>query len=960
MKKKKNLTAKYRVALGQVGLLVSLILVAYLVGLLPSRQNEVRKSRATFAEATALHVSDLIADQKTDRLKSFLKFIVERNPSLLSARIQTEDEKQVFEAGPHREHWTPMLGEYSSNKQLFVPLFAGEERWGNLQLRYESANKFGFLDFGQSQLFLFVVFISAGGFIVFYIYLGKMLKHLDPSKAIPQRVKSALDTMAEGLIVLDLKGQIVLANEAFAALLGKDLDSLIGYSSSDFPWLDLELNPLDDRDAPWSICLRSSEPIRNYEIRLRDRNEKVRCFFVNCSPILSGKKLGGVLVSLDDVTDLEEKKTELSKAKDDAIAANKSKSEFLANMSHEIRTPMNAILGFTDVLRRGYDKSAGDSRKYLNTIHSSGSHLLNLINDILDLSKVESGKFEVEQIECQPHLIAYEVLQILTAKANEKGIHLELESTGKIPDRICSDPARIRQIITNLVGNAIKFTEEGVIKVVLAAEENSDNQLRIEVHDCGIGMTEDQCQRIFDPFSQADTSTTRKFGGTGLGLTISRKFAEALGGSISVTSQPNVGSVFTVLISMGSSESAEWISLDEFDGQPLDDAEENTSWEFVDKRVLVVDDGPENRDLVCLVLQQAGIETDWAENGKVGSDKALANHYDLVLMDMQMPVMDGYTATRRLRDHGYSQPIYALTAHAMSGFEQGCLDAGCTGYLTKPIDIELLLSTLGKVMGGRQVSAEKAAFNRSVKPIPETGKPEQSSPAEKVTNEVGPRICSSLPVEVPEIREIVTQFIDKLSDRLDEMENEWNEGNLTELANHAHWLKGCGGTVGFAHFTEPSRNLEAAAKSDDQAQIELSLMELRALSKRLAVTDSDEASANPEESLEAVEDSEPIESTLPMNDPKYVEIVHRFVARLRERMNEAFGLIDHQAFGELKETGHWLKGCGGNLGFDVLFQLGAELEEQAANKKLDDVKRICQSIVSVADRIQVPELAHEN
>ena len=381
-----------------------------------------------------------------------------------------------------------------------------------------------------------------------------------------------------------------------------------------------------------------------------------------------------------------------------AEAANRAKSEFLANMSHEIRTPLNAILGFTDILRRGYGRSNQDPRKHLNTIHSSGKHLLELINDILDLSKVEAGRLEVERIACAPHLVVQEVIQVLFSKAHEKDISLSIEADGPIPASIHSDPSRLRQVVTNLVGNAIKFTENGGVKVVLGLVPGEQTKLRIDVCDSGIGMSPEQMNRIFDPFSQADSSVTRRFGGTGLGLTISRRFAQALGGEISVQSEQGKGSVFSVTVDTGPLEGVEFLSpeaINSFEEQVVD---QEANWRFESGRVLVVDDGAENRELVSVVLEQTGLTVEGAENGKVGAEMALANQYDLILMDCDMPEMDGYEATHKIREVERScnsqNPIkiVALTAHALSDFKQKALDAGMNDHLAKPINTKIIIN----------------------------------------------------------------------------------------------------------------------------------------------------------------------------------------------------------------------------------------------------------------------------
>ena len=297
-------------------------------------------------------------------------------------------------------------------------------------------------------------------------------------------------------------------------------------------------------------------------MRLRDSAGVLRSLTVNCSPVMGGSgSVGGVLVSFDDVTELQARGEKLREAKNEADAANLAKSEFLANMSHEIRTPMNAILGFTDVLRRGYDKNQDESSKYLNTIHSSGTHLLDLINDILDLSKVEAGHLEVESIDFAPHRLIHEVMKVLGVKAAEKGIGLEFEAHGPVPASMASDPARLRQILTNLVGNAIKFTATGAVRIGARLDQSGPHPvLELSVTDTGIGIAEDKLDTVFEAFAQADSSVTRRFGGTGLGLPISRRFARAMGGDITVASDPGQGSTFTLRLGTGPLDGVDLIS----------------------------------------------------------------------------------------------------------------------------------------------------------------------------------------------------------------------------------------------------------------------------------------------------------------------------------------------------------------------------------------------------------------
>jgi signal transduction histidine kinase len=320
---------------------------------------------------------------------------------------------------------------------------------------------------------------------------------------------------------------------------------------------------------------------------------------------------------MDDITQLEENKVALQAAKEEAESANRTKSLFLANMSHEIRTPMNAVLGFTELLKRGYAHSPEDSTRYLETISLSGQHLLQLINDILDLSKVEAGHIEVERIECRVHQVAQETIRVLGVKAREAGIALALEIDGDVPETIQSDPVRLRQILTNVIGNAMKFTAHGGVTVRLRALARAQPPLyAVAITDTGIGIPADKLEAIFDAFVQADSSVTRRFGGTGLGLSISRGLAQALGGDIVAASTPGVGSTFTVTLATGAVDGVRWLTPEQALATSANRvANASGRWQFSPRDVLVVDDGVENRELLRALLSEQGLTIDEAENG---------------------------------------------------------------------------------------------------------------------------------------------------------------------------------------------------------------------------------------------------------------------------------------------------------------------------------------------------------
>ena len=799
----------------------------------------------------------------------------------------------------------------------------------------------GWLGVVDHPLIKLVAFMALTSFILFWLYLRRMLKHLDPSQAVPPHVRAALDTLADGLMVLDLKENIVLANQAFASIVGRTTDDLATGHASEFEWLGPEGEPLAPADYPWTRALTEGTTQRDDIIHLYDSESRLRIFKVNSSPVLgSGDKPGGALVSLDDVSELQE-------AREAAEAANQSKSDFLANMSHEIRTPMNAILGFADVLRRGYAKTMEERRKHLDTIHSSGKHLLQLINDVLDLSKVEAGRMEVERLELSPHVLTGEVIKTLLVKAEEKSIFLRMEVNGPIPEKVLGDPTRLRQIITNLISNAVKFTDEGGVKVILhMSEAGGEPRFAIDVVDNGIGIAADKVEAIFDPFTQADSSTTRKFGGTGLGLAISRDFARLMGGDIVATSELGKGSVFHASIDPGTLAGVNFLQPEE----ALAASEEATmsshvAWQFNAGRVLVVDDGEENRELVTLVLEEAGLQVDGAENGQIGLDKGREGNYDVILMDIQMPVLDGYQATAALRQAGVETPIFALTANAMKGFEEKCLAAGCTGYLTKPVDIDLLLDTLGKLLGGDRKEIKDTE-------VAATDNWDDVGAASELDGGEGPPIVSRLASGGLRIQSTIAKFIIRLDDKLDEMDTCWQQRDFDGLAALAHWLKGSGGTVGFDDFTEPARNLETLAKAGSEDGVAVTLQELRELSRRLAVPGSDA----PQKPADAgAGDGPPVESRLASGGPRIRATIAKFARRLDEKLDEMDSAWEARDFTELAALAHWLKGSGGTVGYDAFTEPAKTLEELAKANSEDGVADALAALREISRRLVVPD-----
>ena len=766
--------------------------------------------------------------------------VVERNSSLLSAGVRDAHGHLKVEAGDHSEHWTSLEEERSSETQMLVPIYrSANERWGAIELRFPPERQPGLWGQLQAMDMGLMIFVSSLCFFAFNFILRLVLKHLDPSKAVPRRVRDALDNLAEGLMILDTRYNILLANTALATVCGQDADELVGKGSASLPF-QLCGEEDDSGEMPWNTALSERRVISNQRIQLQDSKEIFRTYLVNCSPLLGHNgRYCGVMVTFDDITLLEESRLQLSEARDAADAANQAKSDFLANMSHEIRTPMNAILGFTDVLRRGMEENPHQRMEYLNTIHSSGNHLIELINDILDLSKVEAGKLDLEIREFSLPRLLHETTHVLSAKAQQQGIDLNYQVIETIPEMIQSDSTRLKQVLINLVSNAIKFTEVG--RVVLQCRSAGDF-LQFDVVDTGVGMTPEQQQKIFDPFSQADSSVTRRYGGTGLGLSICKRFVEALGGSISVTSEIGQGSTFTVRLPVATDGTQNWMdhqacvqSVSESDRAMVAQLHR----QFQPAKILVVDDGKTNRGLVAVIARRHGLEVLEADNGAVGIEIAEREQIDLILMDMQMPVLDGYTATKRLRESGCRIPIIALTGNAMQGDRQRCLDIGCDGYLTKPIEIDQLIDTLGQhlpfssevipAVTNYQTTSDTTQFTGQFTGESQTGSTNSSTESYSEMEYVEPW-GSTLPMDDPEFRQIVEKFVELLPEKLQRMIDALKSEDFQALSDLGHWLKGSGGTVGLGRLTAPSQLLEAAAMRGDSEKSTEVLQSIIALS----------------------------------------------------------------------------------------------------------------------------------
>ena len=824
----RRISTRLHMAFGLAALAVGVILAAAYLQLIPDGEAMTRAHRASLAETIAITVSSVLSDEQPEVLADTLAFISERNAALLSIGVRALDGNLLLDIHDHAANWTAAPGAPSTESAISVPVWRGGEQWGTVEMRFTPLRADGWRGYFQDPSLLLSAFVFAACSLLFFFYLKRMLRALDPSRAVPQRVRAAYDTLAEGLVVLDHEGKIVLANKSTSQMLGVPELQLMGSSPSEFEWSQSDGKLVSATALPWQQSLADKLPQRDVHLNVSNIDGTRYALRANSSPILDDAGgIQAIVVSFQDVTELEQRGVALQEAKEQADAANEAKSQFLANMSHEIRTPMNAILGFTEVLRRSGLRQSGEASKHLDIIHSSGKHLLNLINDILDLSKVEAGRLEAEQIRFAPHQVAHEVVQTLMERATEKGLTLQLLFPQALPAGIDGDPARLRQILTNLIGNAIKFTETGGVRIV-SRLEHTEHTTRycIDIVDSGIGIPQDKVETVFEPFVQAESSTTRRFGGTGLGLTISRGFARAMGGDITAHSVYGQGTTFSVWLDAGTVTDADLLEPVVLLAPPIGEAPVvAVRWQFGPRHVLVVDDGTENRQLVRILLEEVGLRVSEAENGQEAMDSIARQPFDLVLMDMQMPVMDGETATRRLREQGHTLPIIALTANAMKGFEKELAAAGFSGYQTKPIDVDTLLADLAARLDGHATATEPAPVLHDT----DIGSSGGVTP-----------IVSRLAGHA-KLGRIVARFIEQLPSRVGQMDAAVARADCIELAALAHWLKGAGGSMGFDALFEPAKALEDACKTNDLHAAKAVMAQLRDLVDRIqrgAVSDT--------------------------------------------------------------------------------------------------------------------------
>ena len=652
-----------------------------------------------------------------------------------------------------------------------------------------------------------------------------VVENINPRKQAEESLRKlslAVEQSPASILITDVDGKIEYVNEAFVQVTGYSRDELIGRNPR---ILRSGKTPKETYEDMWSTLIRG-ETWKGEFINRRKNGEE----YIISSLIAPVRQADGRITHYvgirEDITERKRTMAELESARVAAEAANLAKSHFLANMSHEIRTPMNAIIGLTHLLQR--DITHPEHVKKLEKVYASAKHLLGILDDILDLSRVESGRLMLEELPLNINIIVNDVYSIMHERASIKQLQLVREVEPSLaPLTLLGDPMRIKQILINFIGNAIKFTEQGgiTLRASLVGERDEFVDLRFEVQDTGIGIRNEDQSRIFEVFEQAQSSTTRQYGGTGLGLPISKRLARIMGGDAGVVSTPNQGSTF-------------WFTLTLKRGKlqkPENSVADNLTIR-VGAHILLVEDNEINQEVASELLESVGLVVDIASNGSEALEKVRTGTYDLILMDIQMPVMDGLEATREIRamDKGKTIPILAMTANAFKEDRQLCAEAGMNGHVSKPVEAKRLYATLARWLpeSGETQTVETiqgASIDAEGNPCATSDAPGNALPPHHIDLQAGLRYCGG---KMQTYQRIVSKFADQHSTDVAMIQAALIDGERATAERIAHSLKGLLAMMGAQSLSQMAAELEQNIRN--QASESDLAASMAALDERLA------------------------------------------------------------------------------------------------------------------------------
>jgi len=655
------------------------------------------------------------------------------------------------------------------------------------------------------------------GTLLIYGYVFMLTAQRRKAQAQRRLLDSVLDNVDAQVYMKDAERRYVYVNARMAEVMGRTPDAIVGR-------VDRDLVPAGEADLAWQEDRQvlADGIKRSGEGRYTDADGATRHLWTVKAPVELAT--GRAVIALS--TDV----TQLHRLKEEAQAASEAKSAFLSNMSHEIRTPMNSVIGMAHLAL----KSVTDPRQrdYLQKIYHSGQHLLGIINHILDFSKIEAGRLELEMLDFRLDALLANVASQLGENAARRGLELVFETWPGLPLQLRGDPLRLEQVLLNFTSNAIKFSENGRIFIRARAEETRDASIlvRFEVQDRGIGMTAEQVGKLFQSFHQADASTTRRYGGTGLGLVISKQLAELMGGAVGVESAPGVGSTFwfTARLQQGVEQAP----------PPAPVLEDETLAPIRGASILLVEDNVFSQQVGQELLEDAGATVVVANNGKEAIDLLLKGHFDCVLMDVQMPVMDGYEATRQIRAHPRlsGTPVIAMTANAGREDEARCLAAGMDEFITKPIAPAVLFAVLSKWMSQRAAHARTPQVRSTTAPPPPAPAPAAQMPAaaaEAALFDVT-ALGQTFGNKPEKMRKYALMFLDSAREGMDEVDEALAQGDLARLAELGHRIKSSARAVGAYSFAELCLALERLRKGGQIDEARAIVVHMRPLLDRLA------------------------------------------------------------------------------------------------------------------------------
>ena len=621
--------------------------------------------------------------------------------------------------------------------------------------------------------------------------------------------KMLIETLPNPMFFKDCEGRYLGVNKSWESYFGLQREACLGKRDGELMPGRTCVDLHQQRDAE----LMQQPGMQSYEARTGYGEEVRDAMFYKATFLNIDGSVAGIIGVVTDISERKRYEHELEQAKELAEAASQAKSEFLANMSHEIRTPMNGILGMTEIAL-GTELDA-QQREYLSMVKISAESLLTIINDILDFSKIEAGKLAINEEDFDLRESLDDLVRSLAVRAKEKGLALTCDVADNIPRYIRSDPVRVGQVVVNLIGNAIKFTATGSVAAsVSLAQVNAQGMLLMfEIRDTGIGIAPEKLAIIFDSFSQADTSTTRKYGGTGLGLTISGRLAQMMGGKIWVESTSEQGSIFRFTCHC---VFADQVAAEEKAKQII--APNGGAGAQRAGRILLAEDNLINQAVASNLLRQRGYELIIANNGREAVERYQESQFDIVLMDVQMPEMSGFEATAALRalqaTNGTPIPIVAMTAHAMQGDEQKCLDMGMDAYISKPIHSAKLFTLLDRYLLGVEVTAPPSTTAPVLEAIPEAI-PEVIEDTQIFDLHTA---LENLGGDLDLLRHVATMFIESHAEQLAELERKISLADALGVREVAHRLKGSLGAFAAHHAMDCAKALEMMGKADDLDQ----------------------------------------------------------------------------------------------------------------------------------------------